>query len=396
MAARVASGLVALLVLGSLNTTVDTADGGVSAQNLVAGSARSSNGTTVQSGQPVVLRVLPSADSLARLAPGTTVPIVTVASTRTRPDGSFSFPSTVLRDRRLPAGLTTFSVDINSAGGWSSYVFEATAHERGRSVISSVATPPTITPATATAVHLVLHPFANAERGRVADGPNIVGPMNCYTKHVRTDVDKATTIGGTYLQSGYVGGKIIYTSKNTTKVAVGVSSSGKYGSFSGSGTSSASSGTAFYPNMLAHQESVVWRTKLDYSMDETYCPGDSRATRYYYRATSGAVGLSTAHESLPRPNYCYGSPAGHVQIQTGRGHTYASGASVAAVIGVNLSTEDDFTTDTTLDYYSGSSFSYCGESGRPRSSTGGRISAGIFKGRCTVNGVPERGIRPLC
>lgn len=172
-------------------------------------------------------------------------------------------------------------------------------------------------------------------------------------------------VGGTYVKATGVTADLQYVSGASSSLGVGVSTSGKYGTYSASGSVSRSaSGSIDYPKSAGFQHDY---TGFRYGKYGYWCDTQPNYLKYQVYATSWAGGSSIYHPTTsPSAPYCVPNVAGSVFTkQTSTAYNYSTGASTAGDIGINLSTQTGYTSALKVVYTFASARKLCGTNDYP-------------------------------
>ncbi|MFF4507634.1 hypothetical protein [Streptomyces sp. NPDC001401] len=178
-------------------------------------------------------------------------------------------------------------------------------------------------------------------------------------------------VGQTYSSTTGVDHKLVYTDGASSSLGIGVSASGKFGSYKRGGTNSKSStSTTRYPTFGNHA-GVYYKTKFQYGKYLVTCTsadsGSWHQTQHYeVRAMSYAGGATHSSASIPTATHCYAYEKGSTFTKKrSNAVTWTNGASLSDIIGVDLSAETGYTSDATVSYKFNATRHLCGTGGDP-------------------------------
>ncbi|MDV9174886.1 DNRLRE domain-containing protein [Streptomyces sp. W16] len=188
----------------------------------------------------------------------------------------------------------------------------------------------------------------------------------CGIRLLKKIPPKWVIIGQTYSKTTGVAHTLSYTSGASSSLGVGVSASGTYGSYSAGGSMSKSSSTTTqYPN-YGNNTGVYYKTQFRYGK---YIVGCAYADPWYeVRPRSYAGGADTSSAHIPNATHCFKYIKGSVFTKTrSKAITWTNGASLTSVIGIDLSAETGYSSDTTVVYTFNKTRHLCGTGGDPGS-----------------------------
>jgi hypothetical protein len=157
-------------------------------------------------------------------------------------------------------------------------------------------------------------------------------------------------VGAWFSDTGGVSADFYYGNGASSSLGVGVSATGKFGSFHASGTHSEStSATQGYPARTGPRQ-LLYLTEFIYKLYRYQdCAPKSGCAPVYYKtvATGWAGGGQLQHTSTPSGiNNCVPEPNGGYWDRTSsKAITWTNGASLSGAIGIDLSIQTGFTTD---------------------------------------------------
>lgn len=171
------------------------------------------------------------------------------------------------------------------------------------------------------------------------------------------------TIGEVYTGPN-TNGDLQYISGSSSTLGVGVSATGTYGSWSASGTNSASSTTTIdYPTQSVNRL-TVFRTNFGWQKWETQCAGQSTFAARAFQFQGGTSQYTAA--SAPSATYCTNYLDNSIFTKdSATAITFSNGAKIGVYIGLDLSTRTGFTTSTKIKFTFVNAGKLCGSNGYP-------------------------------
>jgi hypothetical protein len=162
-----------------------------------------------------------------------------------------------------------------------------------------------------------------------------------------------------------------YGNGQNSSLGVAVSSSGSYGSWSGSGTYSISSTSSESFPAFSGATSHRYRTEFVYEKYLVECDG------FQTQPKSFAGGATTTGTSPPSAGYCVVQAAGSTfRKSSSSAYTFSGGVGITSAIGINLSAHTGYNASAELTYHFTQRRDLCGTSGYP-GGTPRRIVAGL-------------------
>ncbi len=296
---------------------------------------------------------------------GSAVPTPTVGWVAAGPDGSFTLrvdASKIRADYVGPDGVVNLE-----AIGWTStsqgrWAFPA--HIGGTALSSSAASP-----ATAVAsIRLVAKDApSSVQAGWVGARSNAinpsVGPLYPCSYVLQSTYDAMVVIGYTRPYGADTGWMTDDSSHGWT-LGAAISSSGAYGSWSASGSSTVTNGVSF-----TWVESVSYR---DYRVEERY--GKYRlacqsgyTNDWWERVQYATGGYQSTNVSNTSFTYCVQVPAGvWTRVSTsGNNFSLGGGVQISPLLGINLSVDTGYSSSHTLNYRLVATGKVCGDNATP-------------------------------
>lgn len=333
-------------------------------------------------GVPVIATAWPSPAELGDLKVGDTVELVTIAKTLTDTDGNYELvadPAAVKDVVGTAKKVVNFDVTAPTSK-------DATA-TTGASAVLSVAT------VAATSDEVLVE----GDIDSVASEPELIGEVTTSSADPDTNPDaEPASCGGATLVARYddrptiIGSSFSTTSKVTTdfeyqrgaesSLGYATSFTGKSGTFKNAGTRavSSSSGTDYDTKKGAHK--TIYKKYQDYGKFR-YCfmsPGTLPVIQYQVAPIGVPNGSYTATAtSTPTASYCVPYANASVYIERTKAQYWSSGVTLEGLIGMNLSAQTGWSSQTKLyiKRTSGTSFRLCGTNNEPEQTNSGRLIA---------------------
>ncbi|MEW1830389.1 DNRLRE domain-containing protein [Streptomyces sp. NPDC088196] len=176
--------------------------------------------------------------------------------------------------------------------------------------------------------------------------------------------------GQTYSATSGVKHTFSYSKGADSSLGVGVSASGTYGSFTSSGSVSKSSSiTMEYPT-YGNNRGVYYKTEYSYGKYLVACQSPGRGTpvthHYEVRARGYYGGAKATTAYIPTAKHCaYQQNGTKFTRTTSHAITWTDGASVADVIGIDLSASTGYSSNATVVYTFNANRYLCGTGGAP-------------------------------
>lgn len=192
------------------------------------------------------------------------------------------------------------------------------------------------------------------------------GGVVCGLVDVGTYGAKNVQVGEGYTFSG-AKASLTYKNGADSTLGVAVSGTGKSGSFSADGSASSSSSQTESETPHSGAGGVKWTTEFVYDKYGYTCSGSGSYSSYQARPRRFIGGAnyisSTAPSSLP---YCvYHSKGSATTIESSTAYKFGTGVGISGDIGINLTAQTGFTTDTTLTYSFYANGHLCGTNDYP-------------------------------
>jgi len=169
-------------------------------------------------------------------------------------------------------------------------------------------------------------------------------------------------VGGHYSTTTGVTHDLEYANGATSSLGVGVSSSGAWGSYRASGTSSVSaSGTINYPATSGRQHDY---TEFNYDKYLVGCAGTNKCE---VRATHWVGGGHTyVPPAAPTATHCVLHGAGEIfTLERTSAYNFSTGADVSSAIGIDLSAQTGYTASAKVTFRFAATRHLCGTNGDP-------------------------------
>ena len=341
-------------------------------------------GRPAEAGLPVVLYGWPSAAVLESMEEGDTIKLTPVGKALTDDSGHFDLriedPAETAR-LAGPDGLVNLEVQAFSPEGVASHSFTKRVTSAGTLAAVDQDEPGTSTNE-ATATKLELETLSYADAG-VAAGTS--APDEIQAVFNKTDVCGATLltrypgidaiVGRMYSSTTGIQSSFSIASNATASVGVAKSVSGRYATFSQTGTSSVTSGDSFSWNKSALSGGRQFRTDFTYGRFSNWCypiGGTKTVTSYSVRPISWDGGGFYGTEAVPAVAAANCRPFGANTTQT-RSTSAATkttnGIKIAGVIGIDLSSSAGYTAAVKASIHNVGSVTrkLCGTNGVPTS-----------------------------
>ncbi len=350
---------------------------GLGGRDLARGRVVDASGAPA-AGVGVVLYAWPSNAVADHLVAGDRVRLTAVARSRTTAAGRY-----VLRVPELgsllpfagPDRAVNLEVVASGAGGTVAvHAFSRDLVTNG--AVSAVARPPRLVAAGAGGraatgdapplrAHLTLEPGGPglpAARVRAATS------LSCSASLTRRYKPRWGLVGQHYSRTGGVRSAFVYTSGAESQLGVGVSASGKYGTFHAGGTNSkSSSGSITFPPVRGAQ-SAYRLTKFAYGKYLVLCFGlMGTVTKHYeVRATTWAGGSQTRYPGPIRARHCVPFEAGSTFAKRDtRAVRWTNGMDVSAAIGIDLSLRTGYSQEALVRFHFVHAHRLCGSGDYP-------------------------------
>jgi hypothetical protein len=331
--------------------------GALAGDTVAQGHLIGANGRAV-SGALVVVDAWPDASVLSKLRPGQRVPVKQVGSAVTTASGQYTIAIQSLASLRSAAAADgTVNLEVMSAAGAGAGAFSFSrrlAPTADGTVLDTPASTGVTQVAAAEAVNLRVTAAA------VTDAPAVVP---CGWVYLKNYGPRWAVVGATFARTGGVTQSFSYGRGQSSSLGVGLSQSGKYGTFSESGTASASSSTQEDYPTFGGNTSVRYETKFIYGEYGYSC--SHGYLRYETRPTGYAGGATYVKTTAPSAGYCVYQARGTTFTRSSSSaYTFTAGLNVSAV-GVNLSSETGYDSSATVRYHFSASHHLCGTGGYP-------------------------------
>lgn len=187
----------------------------------------------------------------------------------------------------------------------------------------------------------------------------------CMWNLVKDLGNRTVWVGGTYVKATGVTADLAYNNGASSSLGMGVSTSGKYGSFSASGTRSvASNGSVDFPTNTGFQHDY---TQFRYGKYGYSCDSSPGFRKYNVQARYWVGGATTYAPSLsPTANYCMPYQAGAKATQeTSTAYEFSTGADISGAIGIDLSSRSGYSKAVKTVFTFKSTRKLCGTNGYP-------------------------------
>jgi len=339
---------------------------------LVRGTLDDASGTPVAAGNPVVLWGWPSNEVLAAMADGDSVNLIPLGKALTTQGGGFALrvgDDSVAERLAGEGGAINLEVQAWSPEGVASYSFASELAPDGELTADSAEDVADV----------------ELETDEVADPALVPGDVTavfnktdvCGATKKKTYKDIDTVVGRMYSTTSGIKSYFSLKAGAETTLGVAVSVSGAYGSFDQKGTSSVSIDDTFTWGKKALSGGRQFRTDFAYGKFAHWCypvssPSLKSTYKYSVRPIKWEGGGFYATESVPSvgTGNCRPFAGGTSQERkTTKATTASTGAKIANVIGVNLSSQVGYNSDAVARIYNDGSAQrrICGTNGVPTS-----------------------------
>jgi hypothetical protein len=339
------------------------ASGGLIGQVLVQGTVRA--GGRPLADAAVTVYAWPPNSVLGALKPGKMVPTQVVGTAKTTPSGQYtvtvSSPA-ALQASVMPDGIVNLEIDAQSATSGASFSFSRRL----------VQTPDRIELTSALFEGAINDGASSPDPPEQADlfmqpvaSQRIQSPDICVWELLKSYPPSPTIIGATYDITDNVTQTFIYGTDQSSSLGISTSNTGKYGSYTGSGTASFdSSSTTQFPSSTG-AVSTYYETYFTQSLFGRVCQGHNGFASYETRPTKWDGGAITRATSAPSATYCVPYQKGAIFVKTDtEAYTFSAGFTIP-IIGVTLSAQTGYSTTATVEYSMGRSHYICGTNDYP-------------------------------
>ena len=312
----------------------------------------------------VALVVWPGEEASAKIAVGEAVETPTVGWATTSDDGTFQVrvdPKLVPNAYVRSDGMANFEAIAWDSSGWGSTSFAATTDGSSLTEMRAQKVVPAASADLVVSASRALKPSSSGAAAATGVEPLVT---TCHWL-LRSTFNVWTVIGNSW-PYGSDKGWMETTSSHSVTVGTAVSATGTNGSWSVSGTSSATTGVTFEWN-----ESVAYRAlevEHQYGRFQWYCAPGGAENKWQSREITGTGGFTTVGIS-PFPNWtnCASVSAGLLQRTQSSGNHFSSSAGVksAAGLGINLSVDTNYDSSHILKYRLVAAGKTCGNNALP-------------------------------
>ncbi|CAN7147252.1 hypothetical protein LJR045_000045 [Microbacterium sp. LjRoot45] len=312
----------------------------------------------------------PAEEVLAAAAPGEAVKLTPIATAEVNGDGEFSFTVPEGTDfDRFAGGTDHINVSMAGVADGEEYWYSTSINAE---------------PTEADSEPDAENPLPEVEVSPTGDDNSTASTLDtysdkaCYTSTAATYSAKTAQVG--YTANSLTGGsaQLKFSSGATAKFGVGISSSGAYGSFSASGTTTLTSNLtiAFGATTSGARTHHVYLVPKKYKV---YCESNAGipiSTKYELRPASYTGGSASSSSATFSTNaYCTPSEKNTTTtIDDSTASTMSLGFKTSTIIGVDLSSQSGFNKNTSLVLKTPAAApgKICGEKGYP-GGTPGRV-----------------------
>jgi len=338
---------------------------------VASGTLETATGEQFDPGLPVVLWGWPTNDVLASMADGETVQLTPLGKALTSENGAFELriddPAAA---ERLADDDGTVTLEVQ---GWSddslaSYSFSTEIDDAGGSV--DIATTDELD---VVAQRLDATADVPAEIGSVFDKTDV-----CGATKLASYVDVDTTVGRMYATTGGISSYFSLHAGVDTTLGIGVSVSGKYGSYKQSGTSKVDIGDTFTWGKKALSGGRQFKTDFTYAKYSNWCypisGGASQKSIYSYSVRpvkweGGGFYGTEAAPAVGSGNCRPFAPNSMQQRTTSTATATSRGVELTKFVGLNLSSQVGYSAGAVARIYNTTAVqkSLCGTNGVPTS-----------------------------
>jgi hypothetical protein len=310
------------------------------------------------SGAKVTLYAWPRQAVVAALKPGDRVPLRAIGSALSSNTGRYSISVSNWKGVRASADHGIVNLEALAVRGRSAGLFNfprilVTTASGAALAVDGQARVPSMVPQQAT-LGLVHGPALK---------PGIP-PCGVIYK-IKSFGKRSAVVGGTYSRVTGVKMHFKYSRTQSSQLGVGVSATGKKGSWSADGTHSTSNTGSEDFGTQKNKVSTLYKTEFKYGLFGVVCRG------YLTKATEWAGGATRARTSVPKATSCVRQAAGtKFTKDTTSAWTFSSGVSMGTVIGINLSAQTGYDHDASVEYDFAHTHSLCGKKDNPGGSPG--------------------------
>ena len=387
---RTVAGLVAAVVL-----TVEPMSGAVAVSSPTIGSSAAGSGvllargTVLDAGQRpaagarVTMVAWPSNDVLESMRVGDSFKLQVLSTAVTDARGGYALGATA-RDGVAPFAdrFGNVNVDVFADSGSGAHSMQSTSLTPSpgtttlagaRSVSGAVPPAAVSVPTMVLTARAATSPGQRA--GALAHGMN----KTCSSFYVGDLGNHTALVGSHYSTTTGVKHDFKYTSGATTTFGVGYSLSGKFGTFSKSGTHTRSSTAVVeFPAASGNRHDYTY---FQWGKYHVTCadPGSIPTSSWYEARSRRFVGGSTIWNgpTAPSAGYCVTNAAGSRFVRTtSKAYEAGGGADVSAVLGIDLSARTGYSSAAEIAYSFSSTRRLCGTRDFP----GGSPSRLVAKG----------------
>lgn len=350
------------------------------------GRATVADGTPAAGGE-VLLLAWPADEDLEATQPGDAVAVTQVASSVVADDGTWELrlknPTAVLPFRSHRSGDVDLEVVLLHDGVATPFAFSRVADRTTGRLTSGAGAPDVLT------VELAAVRSEGRGRPRSSDDPDTPGAtadaddsaaveaidMSVITTHVKDYAAKWDLVAQTYNVGTGWSNKVTYKSNASSRLGIGVSPSGAFGTFKAEGTKTQSSTAELgFPVQSGAGKYTYFDTQFVPALYKiTACGpmGGACDTWYEARVKSFAGGTRTRSlSSYPSASYCTPyKPGSYLTKDSSTAVQWTNGWDMDGNIGIDLSSQTGYTTTISLTYQlssqSTSSRNLCGTGDYP-------------------------------
>lgn len=364
---RLRTSAAVLLSLVLVAATALPAHAGKTPEVFIQGVLTDSSGVPLPA-ETVTLVAWPSAESQAAIAAGEDVPTQEVATSTTDESGHFAFGGAILEDQLayFANGSAIVDLTVESDAGGEPHVY-ALSRYLPRLVAANGGIPEA--PPELDTDPIVVEGVVPDEPD--AGDPAATTPIACAWKKVSTLGARWVQVGSAYTAGGTTA-SFSYKVDTTSSVGVGISASGRVGTFKVSGTSVVtSSSTITFPSVSGTGGKRIWRTQFVFAKYKRDCVGTSYdMTKVSAVKPAGGASYTTpsvAPTTLSENCAVFLANSTFTKSST-RASTYS--ASLAADIGIDLTSTTGYSATAKVKFTFTSGKRLCGTKGLPADTPG--------------------------
>ena len=363
-AAVITAASLTLTLTGTASASAAQASGVVAA----TGSVVNAQGAP-QAGVQVQLLAWPRSSVLRKLHDGQHVPTITLGSARTTASGHYtvSVPSLTALKSAADNGVVNLEVQAMNGGAFGSFSFSRRLQQPTNGFALGKANPGTMAGPQAATIHLM--------GSQNAATPQQGAP--CGWTQIKTFKPSWTKLESTFSTMSHTTENFTYTQGSSSNLGVGVSSTGKKGSFTGEGSAAFSSTATQHFAPRGGKTGVDYETEFIRAESGFHCATAGPATKkkkkkyisYRVQTVSYAGGTKGVKAKAPKATWCvhYEKNSGYEKSTTSA-FEFSTGYTIP-VLGLSLSAQTGYDTDAKTNYHFGQAGYLCGTAAYPAQSS---------------------------